>query len=44
MTFLGNAQGGNPEHEREIKQRLDKLDKKICHIADLNNVDQELNE
>ncbi|XP_068729059.1 probable DNA double-strand break repair Rad50 ATPase [Montipora capricornis] len=32
------------KHEREIKERLDKLDKKICHSADLNNVDQELNE
>ena len=25
--------------ERKIKERLDKLDKKICHSADLNNVD-----
>ncbi|XP_068707970.1 uncharacterized protein [Montipora foliosa] len=32
------------KHEREIKARLDKLDKKICHSAGLNNVDQELNE
>ena len=32
------------KHEREIKERLDKLDKKICNSADLNNVDQELNE